>query len=530
MGTTAISANLDVNVIRAVYLRRINPGEDSEPVDVTVRLIHQFTNPNNQTQEIELRNFEVPADFLEEFGLADASPVEQTFDINIINPRYLDNLIIETQEVRDNAALITRVPVLIGDDPTIQIPPEQPFKDLEHESNIPPEIPETNIILPENDANNVLYSLEGDGGLELVQASQRIFLNDDGEFEQQSYNKEADVLYIENSITNFLPNPSFALDTVDINIPDGYELEGPALTVISDLLEGEVEDTQIWFIRSSNPNPFNAFNDLTVKSASDVQIFTGLQALTISAYYRIASDSGVTPFENFKVRVSFFAATGPAISTEEVLVPVGPQGENWQLLYASFEGSQIPLTAVKFRFEIKIVDINATDAFNWHLYLPQAEASSFPTTRTLDSRVLDTYQTNREIEFSLPFFLQLNTFNVMGPGLQGLVDTTTDSKDGFQFWASSNKLQFRAFDATGALLFSVDSPMFAYTEGDPIEYGVYLDGSVIEFYVEQELISSEAVAHSIDETARAIVGSLEASNTTINSRLVDFKILRTKPW
>lgn len=529
MGTTQIIAVMDRNTIAGQYIRNLDVSDDKDLVDVTIKLIHQFTTPANATEELELQTFVVPASYLTQSGLTAVTPVQQIADFHIANPRYIEDLFIEISETRDTAPIVTRVPVLNGDDATVPVLPDNPFKDPEHEENIREEIPERNISTPEEDINPILYNLDSDD-LALVQASKRIFL-EGNVFFSQDFNEKLDVIYIENSITNFLPNADFELTgTVgSLEIPQEYTVAAPGMVVSSQVIDGQIENTSIWRTRTTNNNPFNAFDTVTFGLSEKVALFSGINSLTISLFYTVVSDFGVTPFSDFKVRANFYNTIGDLISTEETLVPVGAEGDKWKLLFGTFQGSQIPLAATQFDFEIEIAAIGSTDPFTLQFYLPQAESSPFPTTRTLDNRIHDKYLTTRAIDLKLPLYFVATALHVIGPGIRGLVSSTTDQKDGIQFLASSDTLRVKAFDVTGNLLFNIASDTFSVTEGDVTEYGLFLDGSTIEFFLNGSSLSTISQSHTLDQTKEICVGSLEASNTTINSVIRGFKILRTTP-
>jgi len=530
MGTTQIIANMDRNTITGEYIRNLDVGDDEMPIDVTIKLIHQFITPANTVEELELQNFIIPSTYLSQSGLTAVTPVIQSAEFNIANPRYLDDLFIEISEVRDTLPVITRVPVLNGDDLAIPVLPDNPFKDPEHEENIPIEIPERNISTPEDVVNPILYTLEADD-LMLVQSSKRIYL-ENNEFFSQDYNEKLETIYIENSITNFLPNPDFALtQTVSgaTDVPQGYSLDAPGMVVSSRVIEGPIAGTSIWRSTVTNNNPFNAFDTVTFGLSQKVPLFTGINSLTVSLYYTVVSDFGTTPFSEFKVRANFYNTLGNLISTEEATVPVGEEGNDWKLLFGTFQGSQIPLAATQFDFEIEIAGVSSTDPFTLQLYLPQAESSPFPTTRSLSDRIHDKYITTRAVELKLPLYFVVTADHVIGPGIRGLCSTTTEQKDGIQFLASSDTLRVKGFDVNGNLLFNIASDTFSITEGDEAEYGLSLDGTTIEFFLNGSSLSTHSLTHALDQTRELCVGSLEPSNTTINSIIRGFKILRTTP-
>jgi len=533
MGTTRIIADIDRNIIHGQYIRTISPGEDITPVDLTVKLIHQFVTPQNTVKEIELKEITVPSRFLKNStGLPGTTSIQQESQINIGHPRYIVDLFLEISEVRESVPVITRVPVLNGlDQEYPSLLPEQPFKDPEHESNVPETLPDRNISTPELIPE--IYVLAEDDAV-VRQSSIRIYLSEDefGDdlFKTQDYNERVDPLYVENSITNFLPNPGLVPATGTPNTPDKWMADAPGLMLTTKIEDGDIEDTHTWAVRVSNTNPFNAFDTVTITTTEKSTLLPGLNSLTGSLYYTIKSDYKATPFSEFNLKFCFYNSLGDLISTETQVVPVGPEGFNWQILYATVQGSQIPLTATEFKFLIEIPDIGATDPFEFKIYLPQAESSPYFTTRTLTDRVQDTYETSRAVDLKPPVYFSAKAYHVIGPGTRGLVSTTTGLKDGFHFLASSDRLRLKAFDATGLCIFNLGSAAFTVTEGDAAEYGVYIDGSTVEFFLNGVSLSTHTQAYALDQPmVKPLMGSLESSNTTVNSELLDWKILQRKP-
>ena len=538
MGTTKIKASLDRNVIHGEYIRRIDVGENPDPVDITVKLLHQYITPNETLKELELQSFEVPASFLDTSnGLFGTTTFEQNAIVTIANPSYLIDLFLEILEVRDTVAVTTRVPVLDTTEEARELTP-QPIKYDEFEENIPASLavyPEDNISTPEPIVESVLYTLSNDDIL-LSQGSHRVYFEppdgtnsaDDGTFIPLEYNEKSDVIYIENSISNFMPNPQFVADPDETSRPENYIIEAPGLVATSNLTEGDIEGTYEWRIRASNVNPFSAFDNLNIEIIDPVPLQAGIRALTISVYHKLASDTGILSFTDFNININFFNVVGDLLSTETTTTPA-EQISVWAPLYGTVQSSEIPLTAATFDVEIEIPGIDATDTFQLDLYLPQAEAMPYFTTRALPDRIHDLYLTTKQVELKLPLYFQLKTTHIRGPGRRGLVSTTTNQKDGFQFLASSDRLRFLVFDVNGVCLFNVGSDQISTPEGDVVLYGLYLDGTNIEFYIDNVLISTHAQTHTIDQTIDVTVGSLEAANSTINAKLEDFKILRNKP-
>lgn len=536
MGTTRIIADIDRNVIHGQYIRKILAGEDTSPVDLTVKLIHRYITPQNTVKEIDLHEIVIPSEFLiSSSGLPGTTEVEQITQINIANPRYIKDLFLEISEVRETSPIITRVPILIGTDDADfpALLPDQPYKDPEHETNIPSTLPEKNISKPVQDFQPIIYQLSKHAAT-LVQASQRIFLSKDElgnkVFKTQAYNESVTPRFIENAITNYLPNPGFIAGTGTPNTPDKWKVDAPGLMMTSKIENGDVTDTKTWTVRISNTNPFNAFDTATITTTENSVLMAGLNSLTISFFYMINSDFQKTPFSNFNLKIMFYNVLGDQIGTESETVAVGAEGCVWLTAHTTVQGSQIPPTATEFRFELEIPTIGSADPFELKLHLPQAESIPYFTTRTLTDRVQDTYETAFAVDLKPPVYFLAKAYHIIGPGTRGLVSTTTALKNGFHFLASSDRLRLKAFDVNGLCIFNVGSDTFTANEGTATEYGVYIDGSVVEFYLNGALLSTHSQVYALNQIGvKPRIGALESSNTTINSELLDWKILKIKP-
>lgn len=533
MGSTTIIANLDRNVISGEYIRTIAPGEDPAPVDLTLKLTHQYVTPQNTLKEIELHEIEIPADFLKfSTGIPGTMEFQQSAIINIANPRYNENLFIEISEVRDSSPIVTKVSVLDGEDPDYEDTlPEQPYKDPEHETNQPETLPEKNISTPE--IIPFVYTLAEDGTA-LKQASKRIYLDKDEYqdplFKTQEYNETIARFFIEDSITNFIPNPTFIAGS-DTNLPDKYVIESPGLIVTSNLKAGDIEDTNEWSVRITNPNPFSVFDTATIKNIERSTLLPGLNALTASVYYTVNSDFKETPFTEFNIKFNFYSSANTLITTQTKTMSVAPEGRDWNVLHATVQGSEIPLTAIEFDLEIEVPGIATSDPFELKFYLPQVESTPYYTTRTLNDRVQDTYETTKFLDLEPKLYFAVKTAaHIIGPGVRGLVSTTTGLKDGFHFLASSDRLRLKAFDTNGACIFNLGSATFTVAEGSETEYGAYIDGTNIEFFLNGVSLSTHSQVYNLSQTnIKPKMGSLESSNTTINAELLDWKILNKKP-
>ena len=524
MGVTSISANMDDKVIYCYYYRDIDLGESVAPVDLSISVKHQYVTTTNTAQEIVLEQFVVPKDYLETKGLLGVSAVEQTVEFHVLNLRYLDSIFIEIQEVRDGIPVFTRVPVLDSseeNDPPLTTNPE---RYVEHDENIPEVIPDRNISIEKMDIG-ILYSLK-ETDLVLSQASKRIYLvEENGEqyFKQQEYNEQVNKLFIENSITNLLPNPQFLGST---DIPDSWGIDAPGITFNSYLLDGPLSETKIWRIRASNTNVFNAFNSVTLKILNKRDLYSGSTALTFSVYYILKCDVSDIPFNNWTVKFNFYF-NNDFIRSEELTSPVSSELNVYKLL--AFTLQDIPLSANKYTVELTVDNIDSTDLFDISFYLPQLEALPCATTRTLDNRVEDRYVTGKIFQLNLPFYIWCKTHHITGPGIRGLFSSTTNQVNGFEFLSSNDRLRFKLYDTSGNIQLNVASAIIPLIHAnDIVEYGLWVTATLIEFYINGGLLSSHPNTLSIDQNQYYIVGSLEKSNTTINSELMDFNIFRNR--
>lgn len=521
MGHTTIVPILDDNTINCTYYRDFMPTEDTSPVDLLVHVSHRYVNSANVTKEITLETFTVPKQYLETTGLAYLSDVEQTVEFNIINLRYLTNLFITINETRDGSPVVTSVAVNVGDDPTVEPLTDNPQKDRENDENIPEILPEIDISTPVREFSTVIYEATADT-LDFIQISKRIYYQDE-KFLLQEYNQREEKVFIENSIANGLLNPSFAATG---NVPTNWTLLAPSMIVSTKVLASSPEGVNIWQLRITNPNLFSAFNTVMVALDTPVDLLAGINALNFSMYYRVKSTSNTAPFSNFNVRFRFFLDQ-TEMGFEQITVPRIPSQNSWKLLTATLQGSLINASANKVLIEIDIADIDTTDLFNLELILPQLETTPFATTRTLGTRIQDTYITE-EFHLDIPFFLTFKTTHKLGSGIRGIFSSTTNLKDGFEIQVSSDRIFFKQYNVTGALIVNVASSPFTYVDGNLVTYGVWVDGTNLEFYLNNTLVSSHVASVTVDQTKQFIVGSLERANSAINNELLEFKILRDR--
>ena len=527
---TQLTAAIDRGLIKGSYFHT----GSIAPVDITVKVYHKYTSPNNTSHEVQIEEFSVPSAAVKLTGSANSTePLRQQVDFHVNNLRYTDNLVIQVDEYRNNLLVSTRVDVMTGDEYNVPVERVNPMEHSGHEENTPPEEPyrpSDNIVIPDVLVGGSVYSYQH-SGLKMIQASQRVYLDKSEQpqvFRSQSFNRVGRRTFIENSVKNYLSNVEFtSLTTTLPVVPLNYLVDAPGFIVTSQVVDGPLSGLKIWKLRASSTNAFSAFDTVIIKYKEKAEIDLGLNSLTASVYYQIASDFGRTPFSKLRFKLSFYDQDQLFISDYQNLVSIGAEGGDWKVLHTTADS--VPLTAQYVDYEVEIVDVDSTDPFVFQMCLPQLEASVYPTSRALYERIQDQYSTATPVAIKNPFYVFLKTTHIEGPAQRGLVDNTTVLKDGIQWYVSSEKYFLKVYDPNGAAVYSVTSSPLTSVEGDVVEYGMAYDGSNINFYENQILVSSHPVLAPISYDKHMLVGSLLPSNTAINTELLDFGIAKDSP-
>ena len=530
MGSTSVSAVNDRNVIHSRYVRSFVAGDNSEPVDLSFKVIHKYRDSSNVLREVVLESLTIPSASLLQKGNLTFSSYTQELDLTIGNLRYLNDVYLEVSEVRDSILLVKRVPVLIGDDSQVLPLPSNPIKEPQFKENLPPAhfIPPANVMTPEPSVAPILY-LFSERSVDATATSRRAFLGENNTFFEQEYADTNERVFIENAVKNLLPNGLFA--NVTNRVPDSYEIAAPGINLNS-YVESvkDIEGTSLWKIRASNPNVFSAFSSIELRTKELQYLPSATPHLAASVYYRVTSQGVDTPFNDLNLSLTFYDSSEMILGSITNNIPVASEGSTWNLLSAVLNSGQIPLAATFFTFSIEIPNIDRTENFEIQFYLPQVEVSTIPTSRALSERIQDIYYTSDVIRFQKPFYIAIKIAgHSPDSSIKGLADATHLLEAGFQFFTSNNTLTFRQYDVNGALMFSVTSPPLGVLLGTPTEYGVYSDGTTIEFYKDANLHSTHPQPHTILLNKKIVVGSLENPGTTINSELLDFRITKIQP-
>jgi hypothetical protein len=541
---TKVFAILDSNIVQAEYLYRPDIESDVTTTDLRFKLIHHFLNASKVRQEIVLHDLVVPASAVRVSGIPGTTALpKQEASVRLINVRYLNDLELEVSETRSAGDFVTRVPVTYGvneAEEEVELP-SNPIREPEHDENLPPELPvihQDNVVVPVQVVQ--LYQTPRDP-IHIIQASQRFYL-DDQKFKFQDYNQKQTRIFCENSIDNLVVNPKFdpelplnnfppgyiqgLNDPHELRVPSGWQINAPGFVITSNLAPGDVKEAFVWSVRASNPSFISAFNKLEFKMPGSVPLIAGLSSLTASIYYQITSLNGTIPFETLAIKIEYLNIAGTVIGNKTSIQPVGDDLPEWRMLKAT--ATSIPANATHFRISITTDAIESSESFVLKLYIPQVEAAATATTRTLSSRIMDRHETSA-IDIKGPFYLRIKTHHFTGPGIRGLADSCTLQQDGLQFFLAGGKLAAKIFDTAGAMVAFAQSSVVTAADGDEIAYGLYVDGATAFFFINDALVSSAALVGSADHNKRFLVGTLEASNTGMNSELLDFTVARDRP-
>jgi len=516
-------ANSVSNTIEIGYQHDFDPSEDATPVDLSIKVYHDYESSNFDNQSILLKTIIIPAAYVKVRRFVDGS-VEHTITSAVINLRYAAGLFIQSSEIRESIPVFSeRVPVLVASDLDDPAPtPSNPIKDHAFSENVPAiqvEAPNDNISVMKDVVAPVVEE-----GFVAENPQTKILPGSDGFTDQ--FNDG----FVEDPVINYAPNPSFGTTQRMgmIFVPQGYGVSAPGFIIDSTIQPGDITDTFIWRISASNPNTFNAFNSLDVSFGS-AAVPTGSDVWTWSVYARYKSDALVFPFSLFSLTWQFFndaALVGSVAKTVDV------SGlDEWQLLHSTLTGSEIPPSANTVKVSMTSGPVESTDNFVVLLYFPQLETLNEPSSRTLVSRpVADVYTTPSSFDINLPFYIALETHHKNANSIRGILDTTTALKNGIQFYASADTLFLKQLSSTGSVIFSKMSASFSLDDEEKVIYGVFADGNNIKFYINNALISSHPQVVVINQTvADPILGSLSMANTSLNTPIVRFGVFRVPP-
>lgn len=530
MSSLALWANMISGRLVVNYRREFDPlSEEPTPVPVTLRVYHQTERDNFSVSPVLLQETVVPADFLVLTRTPESNFL--SFELSMVNLRYTDELSIQSTETRNSVVLTGAATVLVPETEfglTRGPLPSNPHRSAEQEENVP--FQDLNRLGPADRVVTEREPVVVTKEVALISSPPRIEQKGD-DFVEVRTDQPGKLRYSENSALNVSKNPSFyeTWSNSGVTSPKFCTLSAPGFSINSKVLPGSLSGTNYWRISASNPNPFNAYDSITL-SLGRSTIPLGPETWTFSAYYRLESSTQTLPFPGAKLTLRFYDSDGGFLGAKDSTVPVALQ-PSLELLSFTVPQSQVPANATVIVPEITLGPVEDTFIFYLNLYLPQLEAENGPTTRTLTGRQeADVWTTTGEITLSPPFYIALETTHLVTPSVRGILDTTTALRSGVQFFVADNRLFFKQLSPTGSVVFSKVSPVFVANNGDTVTYGVYCSATGVRFYLNGVQIGSTLTqAVSINQTAIPRVGSLLAEGTSLNSPILRFGVFRTAP-
>jgi hypothetical protein len=521
---TRLWAVRDKEIIRVNYL--YGPMLNETAISpLTFKVIHKYKNSSGVSQELVLHTSTIDPSYIRKEPQTQPGISPQVVQANFVNLRYIDNIDIQVEEVRNSVPLSTRVSVNNGTEEPVYNLPDNPLRQPEHHENentYKPTEPVNNVVETIAPVQTVVYSFEVDG-LEMVQSGYRV-LFENNDFSEYLVGADPERFFIENSLENMLPNSSL----VGIDTPTNWEIIAPGFITTSRLLSGEILNTKVWSIRSSNPNFLSAFNSLVIKS----EIFPipqGLGSMTFSYYHKLNNTINEIPYSSITTKFSFFDDTITFIGQEQVVsAVVSTTKQFWERREFTLSPGQIPFTATNLQISVEFGPIESSDYFTQDIYLPQLEPFSSATTYTT-SRVEDRYRTLKEVSLEPPYYIVVETLHEAGFGMRGLFDNTFIGSNGIQFGISGNSLALRVFGPSNSLILNVSSTPVVAQDRQKVKYGVALSSTQVKFYLDDTLISTHPHSLNLSYLNYAFVGSWFNSNSTINSELFNFGVFKVLP-
>lgn len=520
---TEVSAVKDKEIIRILYRYGAGPAEPA--ADLIFELHHKYLNSLGIQEDLVLGSFPVPASYLTLTGNPSLSTT-QVVNLNVINLRYTKDLSVSVLETRKSGPQVTRVPVLDGDEANVYSLPSNPERSPEFTENLPvykPEAPVNNVVAASTPVRVVVYSIK-EPGVHVISSGNRILPSPEGTFRFVSTNQESGRYFSENSLSNLEPNPRF-LSTSRAGIPDHHSVVAPGFIVSNSLTPGNIENSFVWAIRASNPSTMNAFNRVLIE-VDKIPISPGTGVLTYSAYYLLDEAA----FDRVSGKFSFFDGSGTFLSSSTVNCPVSTTlNQVWQRFSLSTKFSQIPLAARSVAVEIGSGPIEMTDFFTFSLYLPQLEPYSNATSATLTTRIADKLQSLGPVPIGSPTYIAVTTYHHSGFGVRGLVDSTSNGTQGFQWTLSNGAFILKVLDGLGNVSFNKVSSALVATEGDRVKYGLGLTKTSLNFYLNDVLVESTPWTQPLGYNGVLSIGSLFSSNSGVNEEILDFGVYQLLP-
>jgi hypothetical protein len=533
VNSTKLGAVLDRRIVKVFY--RHDDVANVAPSQLNFTLNHHYTSKAGNDGFLTLEQVSVPVDFIR--AGKDNSYFTYESDVEFINPKYYTNLSVSVSENYIGTGPVSYTcDVLICDDDLIVPLPVNPVRPPEFEENeSPAPLPEnsTNVIDPEPAINPYLYALKS-SGVAITQYSSKIIYDGRQNLFYKTVKNEIknfDNLLIENSVVNFTKNSSF-FETYGKGsnvVPKFWDIDGPGLILSSSVFDSDLGDVNVWQIHVTNPNSFSALDSITLKTSMDLP--AGTSQLTFSfRYQQFIGDTSAgegAPFENFTLNNTFLALDGSVISQSSFNSSVKFTSDAaWESVYFSFA---CPTGAVKLNVSLESNSLATTDLSTFRVLLPQLENCYVATTPCLISRDYDQVTTPKQVKIAVPVGFIFETFHSINPEIRGIFELNEAGAGGLRAYLSNGRLNLRQLDVYGAILFTAQSGNINKNAGDLASYCIFIDGNLVSFYVDGNLISTAPAAMSFSYESYVSLGSLFSINTSINSSLKNFVITTVKP-
>jgi hypothetical protein len=512
----SISAVLDHQTVRVEYLHQ--PSQNTDPVDLTVKLIHKFVSPSGIHQRVVLNEKVILAKYQKTDGLSGLSDVQQTVELIFQNPKYLKDLFVEVDEVRNNILQTKEVPVLQGDlvdsnlnGGSIVSNPIRNEDLLENTPVLEPEKPMDTIQVAEPPMRAVIFDLtKNTNKLKVLQSASRITLSDN-KFVEWELNAPLFNL-MENSIDNSAPNPSF-LPATSGKAPQKWEFEAPGFIISTGGYLGDISGTFKWKVTASNPNWVNAFNKVKLKMLEDVEVLPGLP-IVFSIF--IKNLLGDLPFSGYSILATFKDVGHAVIGTSETTIPISAAPRNWAEYSKVIDLSEIPAATSYVSFSVSTTEVQGSGYMSMEFYLPQLEFSIKPTSHTVTDRIQDIYQIqNTTLKPPFTIAATINYYNVSG--MRGILDSTYNGS-GLKFNINRNTLIATILNSN-AIVGSAVATFTGPQNGDEITVKVSVDAALNMKLLFGDNVLISSVAGLFPETSQFLIGSHVESNRTLSSEL-----------
>lgn len=498
--TTSLSAVLDNNIISGEF-DFDNQNEFTLPA-IEIRLVHRHFKSNGVICETVLKTIQVNQNAFQTKSINTANSF--SFNFKFFNPLYVSGLHVISTETRNSNSVTTETIVVVGDAlPQIS----NPIKNPTFDENVPPSLPVDNTVTIEEPINNIIYNKP----LQADRTSSRVVLLDNNSFKIFEQNSQQPSI-VENSITNLLPDPYFQTS-------NQYNIDAPGY-IVSESIKTLTQNLNYWDINLRNSNFLNAFSPV-IRPNELIGLPQGIPYITFSAHFKFIFEE-TCPCDKVRLYLNFYNSNRVLIKSTNK--DYGISNQLWKQFYIS--SKTIPPSAKFFDFAIELLDISSTNPFFMGCTGLQAEVNATPTSGVFNIRIQDLYKTASDITFSLPLYIKLQTAHYAEGGVRGLIDTTQNGKNGFQWIVNNNKYVYKEYDVAGAVINNVVSNTFSAIDEDVITYSVYITTSNIIFSVNEAVISSHSGTFSGGQVIKPIVGSLFTTGSSINSTILNFGIFK----